>query len=273
MEKNDFLDINIENISWLYEHKLDRPWKHYSLDGHSENANINYYKLLFLVSGDYEINFTDGYKTVVNQNALLLMKEYGYEHINSSIELPLHYYSILFYTKEKIDESIFDHNTRVIYPNSPNYIEKLFLKAFNSFLKQNLTWKIDVKSVILSILSEFMNQYYFKKMSRNIPSYLIEAIKIIDSNIYDNSINITELANKLNLSPNYFSSAFKQHMGTTPKRYILDKKLIFSATLLTNTDKTIAEICELSGINDPSYFNIVFKEKYGIPPGQYRKRD
>ena len=273
MEKNDFFDISIENISWLYEHKLDRPWKHYSLDGHKENSHLNFYQLLYLVSGDYKINFTDGHETVINQNALVLMKEYGYEHINSSIKLPLHYYAISFYTKEKIDESIFNHNVRIIYPNSPSFIENLFVKAFNSFLKQGPTWKIDVKSIILNILSVFLNQYYFKKLSRKIPSYLIEAIERIDSNIFDDNISITDLAKDLNLSPNYFSRAFKQYLGVTPKRYILDKKLTSAATLLASTDKTISEICELSGINDPSYFNIVFKEKFGMPPGQYRKRD
>ena len=42
--------------------------------------------------------------------------------------------------------------------------------------------------------------------------------------------------------------------------------------LLQTTDYTQQQICESIGIESVSYFNKLFKSKYGVSPGQFRRQ-
>lgn len=45
-----------------------------------------------------------------------------------------------------------------------------------------------------------------------------------------------------------------------------------AADKLRQTDDLIMDIALDSGFNNLSYFNVVFRQRYGCTPGQYRKR-
>jgi len=49
------------------------------------------------------------------------------------------------------------------------------------------------------------------------------------------------------------------------------RKLIEAKSLLTTTEKTVAEIAFELGYNENSYFNNVFKKKSGQTPGEFRE--
>ena len=49
------------------------------------------------------------------------------------------------------------------------------------------------------------------------------------------------------------------------------RKLEEAKSLLTYTDKTVSEISEYLCFSTQSYFQNVFKSKYGMTPKEYRK--
>lgn len=79
------------------------------------------------------------------------------------------------------------------------------------------------------------------------------------------------------LQPYHFSKAymcrtFQKYMGCTMTEYLNDIRLQHAAFQLTYTDEAIINICNNVGFSSVSYFNTVFKKKYGMTPNAFRKK-
>ena len=120
-------------------------------------------------------------------------------------------------------------------------------------------------------------QYVFEKKTDIAPPKIevTKNIKIILEYIqkhFMDPITVEELAGIINLSKHYFMSFFKKYMGTTCVNYINDYRINEATKLLGTTDLTIMEIADRVGVNNVSYFNRIFKSKFGITPKEYRKK-
>ena len=71
-------------------------------------------------------------------------------------------------------------------------------------------------------------------------------------------------------SKSHFMKSSKPH-GTGFTEYLNDYRLTMAARLLKSSDESILMIAEASGFDNLSYFNRIFKRKYGSSPGAYRK--
>lgn len=60
---------------------------------------------------------------------------------------------------------------------------------------------------------------------------------------------------------------------TTPARWLKAKRLEYAKKLLLETDLNISQICYDSGFINSSHFIKAFKEKYKLPPHQYRRQN
>ncbi len=83
-------------------------------------------------------------------------------------------------------------------------------------------------------------------------------------------LNISLLAQLVNLSPPYLSSLFKKDTGMTLSEFITQKRMDCAMNLLSRSGMQIQEIALYLGYQDPSYFSRVFHKQTGITPQQYR---
>lgn len=89
---------------------------------------------------------------------------------------------------------------------------------------------------------------------------------------YHNHISLADLCSHFNRSKSYISHMFKQQNGKTLRAYCNDLKLADAKKLLTHTNRAITEIAFDVGFHDVSYFISLFKQKYGISPLKFRKK-
>ena len=73
-------------------------------------------------------------------------------------------------------------------------------------------------------------------------------------------------------SKSHFMKFFKSHMGTGFIDYLNDYRLVMAERLLRSSDNSVLEIAVQNGFDNLSYFNRIFKRKYGTSPGKYRKQ-
>ena len=59
-------------------------------------------------------------------------------------------------------------------------------------------------------------------------------------------------------------------MGVSFVSYLNDFRLNVAARLLSSNDESILSVAEHCGFFNLSYFNRMFKKKYGVTPGKYR---
>lgn len=70
----------------------------------------------------------------------------------------------------------------------------------------------------------------------------------------------------------YVCRYFKKTMGCTMTDYLNDVRLRHAATLLQYSSVPILEVASNVGFASLSYFNKIFKAKYGVSPKEYRKK-
>lgn len=85
------------------------------------------------------------------------------------------------------------------------------------------------------------------------------------------TITLEETANKVFLSPYYFSKLFKSEVGITFIAYVNHQKMIHASELLRNSDLTISHIAQSLGFTQMSYFSKTFKKEFEMTPKEYRK--
>ena len=90
---------------------------------------------------------------------------------------------------------------------------------------------------------------------------------------YTEHISIDDMASLTYYSKSHFMKFFKQRMGTGFIEYLNEYRLTMAKRLLKSSDASVLEIAEQSGFDNLSYFNRIFKRKYGMPPGKWRDAD
>lgn len=89
---------------------------------------------------------------------------------------------------------------------------------------------------------------------------------------YGRDISIGQIADSLNLTPNYLSAVFHKGVGTTFVKYLTRVRMNKAEELLQNENLTINQVAALAGYTDTRYFSRVFKEYFGVLPSEYGKR-
>ena len=86
------------------------------------------------------------------------------------------------------------------------------------------------------------------------------------------SISNEDAAAHVNRSSSYMMKHFKSELGIQMGAYIMRCKLEEAKSLLTYSEKSLAEISNYLCFSSQSYFQNVFKKQYGLTPLQYRKQ-
>lgn len=102
------------------------------------------------------------------------------------------------------------------------------------------------------------------------PQPVMMTIQYIEKH-YRETINVSDIAQRLYLSPNYLSMLFKKHAGTSISEYITLFRVSRAKELMAeNCTLKTYEVADMVGYNDYEYFRKVFKKYVGINPARYR---
>jgi len=99
--------------------------------------------------------------------------------------------------------------------------------------------------------------------------HLLRAKDLADAHFAE-PLDVADLARAAGLSPAHFSREFRATFGESPHAYLLTRRLERAATLLTTTDRSVAEICFEVGLQSLGSFTTSFKRTYGLSPAAFR---
>ena len=119
------------------------------------------------------------------------------------------------------------------------------------------------------VLSDVLHGMYGAADNTRESRVLTETGKYVQENFHRN-ISIEELAANVSFSPSYFCKLFKKAANTTPAEYVISVRLSNAKLLLLESDLPMAQISEMCGFCDASYFSYNFKKRFGQTPMQYR---
>ena len=123
-----------------------------------------------------------------------------------------------------------------------------------------------IENYILSLLQDTKNPSTKKN------NQLIENIKAyINSNLeYD--IKLSQIAKLFSYNEQYLGRLFTKETGENMNQYVSKRRLEYAAELIKETPNSIIDIATISGFNNVTYFDRLFKKMYGMTPREFRNQ-
>ncbi len=95
---------------------------------------------------------------------------------------------------------------------------------------------------------------------------------MVDAQLVDPGLRTLGLAEACSTSVRTIQNLFAG-MGTTPSAYILERRLARAAERLSaGAEASITEIAFELGFNDSAYFARAFRQRFGVPPREWRRK-
>lgn len=174
--------------------------------------------------------------------------------------------------KVEIDKDFpyFSHFTEPTFEISEaKKIENLFELLIEQHLQEN---KAGLPFYVMTLLTELKSQANFTHLDKNdASSNITQRYKNALSEFIYTKKTVTEYAEYLSVTPNHLLKCVKATTGKTAHELLDEMRILESKVLLKQTTKSITEIAETVGKEDPSDFARFFKSKTGKTPNQYRK--
>ena len=133
-------------------------------------------------------------------------------------------------------------------------------------------YQLGIKGNLFQLVFLLITNNAVKEQTSNKKS--IEKVKSILAYIsenYSRHVTVEEAAAHCFYSKSYFMKFFKDSMGMGFIQYLNNYRLEIASQLLLSTTDNILDIAMKTGFDNLSYFNRMFKNKYGVPPGKYRR--
>ena len=151
-------------------------------------------------------------------------------------------------------------------------ILNLFRERYEKYNSDNLTDKLDTKSLAIKILSQYIAESHKEaKVSFHDSEERFSAVLSYIHQNLGNHISNTTLSEICCMHPNYFVRFFKKKTGTTPQNYIMEQRALMAKRLIDQTDMTFSDIAAQTGLCDAPHLHKVFKKYFSLNPQEYRK--
>lgn len=86
----------------------------------------------------------------------------------------------------------------------------------------------------------------------------------------DQELTLAQLGSVVYMSPFHFARLFQRSTGLPPHRFVVRTRVDRAASLLADSELTIASIARAVGFRTASHFSTVFRRFMGVTPRAYR---
>lgn len=146
------------------------------------------------------------------------------------------------------------------------YISEMLKK--NNFTLSDIYYRWGLFFEFISVLAD-ARKNFMPKVEVN--TYVSHMMNYIHSHIEEN-ISVQDVADYVNLTRSYATTIFTKQTGMSPKDYIQNCKLTKARHMLESSSLTIAGVAYSCGYAKSESFVKAFSKRYGISPGEYRKK-
>ena len=151
---------------------------------------------------------------------------------------------------------------------------------------------IPLSDPILQTMQIGCDAAHYEKIARIVDSYIqmlwtqypqsirpekenptIQLLRDYMEHYFTQEISLSMLAKSYHYNEKYLGRLFKKQMGMAFHEYLNEKRLEHARKLLQDGQQTVIDIALQSGFNSVTYFNRMFKQRYGITPTAYRSKN
>jgi AraC-like DNA-binding protein len=151
-------------------------------------------------------------------------------------------------------------------------LQSAFQQAFGS-LTESASQRLKQQSYLLHFFAQLLSKHLCPLSVRRSLKSEHKAVRQVKAYLDAHCAEPTstdELSSLVNLNAYYLIRCFHQQVGLPPHSYKKQCQLLRAKQALLGKE-AIADIAVRCGFYDQSHLNRVFKQSYGMTPGQYRK--
>ncbi|MCK0472839.1 helix-turn-helix domain-containing protein [Halalkalibacter sp. APA_J-10(15)] len=160
-------------------------------------------------------------------------------------------------TRIELDDKLLSLWRHIIIEDRRPHLEQN--RELTDYLLQALC--VCLERAVNETSATYSRPYAVTKMMRFIEEHALSTFKI------------EEAANHAGLSVSRAVHLFKSSVGKTMIEYAQDIRLSAAVDQMKYTHMTLDQIAENCGFSGYPYFHKVFKKKFGVAPGSYRKNE
>lgn len=153
-----------------------------------------------------------------------------------------------------------------------NLMRRIRYQLPSNGLRARLTVRTFLRTILILLVNHYwdlqLNLDAFNRRKNDIQR-LKPLFELIDNSV-EGVITVKEAAAYVHMSKSHFTRFFRRVTGQPFVTYLHHLRVTKAQTLLTTTDRTIAEIGQDVGFCDQSYFGLVFHKIAGRSPRQFR---
>lgn len=157
--------------------------------------------------------------------------------------------------------------TNIIVPLDDKNIKSEMAEA----IQQLASNKIVFKQYGLAIINKIIYQIAScseNVLAQDIDERVVQAMALVNMNIEKKWL-IEDLADAVNCAPSTLRKVFKNSIGKSPKRYILDTKLDYCFTLFQQGNFVVSKVAKELNFYDAPHFENEFKRRFGVKPKEF----
>ena len=226
----------------------------------------NQYEMILFLKGNAS-HVVENRKYKLSKNDLIVIKPSTYHFIQIDQDCYYERFDVIFTenpSKKHIFDRVLDKLEIVNISSNPIALE-IFSKL--DFYHQKLNEKEFYEVACLLIKELFYNLSLFNdkvKQPTTLSPILSQALNYINDNLTTIK-DVKEIASSVFVTPSYLFRMFKSELKTSPKQYILEKRLLLAQNLIL-MGKSATATCEQSGFNDYSNFYKNYVKYFGKSP-------
>lgn len=145
---------------------------------------------------------------------------------------------------------------------------KSYMKDFNRL--QSLSLFGENRTEMMSIFYHMLHRLSSQNSSCQV---ILPAIKYLENNYQNPNLTNKKLAEQCKLSEVYFRRVFTNYYNMSPKQFLIDIRINKAKQLLSEGAMKINVIASNCGFSNQYHFCRLFKEKTGLTPTEYIKRN
>jgi transcriptional regulator GlxA family with amidase domain len=88
---------------------------------------------------------------------------------------------------------------------------------------------------------------------------------------YGRPVSLPDVAARANLSPYHFLRVYKRAYGETPHEFLTRLRIERAKTLLAKGSHNVTEACFQVGFSSLGSFSVLFADRVGLSPSEYRR--
>ncbi len=249
----------------FFKHEISESLSCNTYSMHTHNA----YELIYFLDGD-ATHVIEDRKYKLKKGDLILIRPFQYHFIQ--IDAPARYerYDILFDIERHGVESA---------ARLPEDMEVINLAgnpiAEDIFRRCDLYWQNSDRDTFERILSHLLAELFyhislfphpFAQTATTLSPLISKALKYTNEHL-QTLTGIEEIANHLFVSESYLFRLFQRELHQTPKKYIMEKRLLMAQKMISAGEKATA-VCERCGFGDYTTFYRNYTAFFGHSPSE-----